>query len=344
MLSFPGIVTAVGILGAAGGALLSAWATFKYVLLGSYKLSAETSKSFFGRVQRDATFKWILISELIQEPKYPSMFEALIVMSGTPLFFSRGERLFTAGWQSKEDVSSVSFFRWDRKRVERLLRAGSDEPDIPISALIPGAQDRLGSLAFDPDARVYLNPGSYEDIEEDVCRVIRGEIRKTSFLLHGAPGNGKTQFIKYLSKKYRLPINVVYFQPDYSNLDIARMFSETPRNCIVLFEDFDNYFDGRECVMKHDEVKFTFDSVINSLDGVHNDYQGVIFAMTANNLDRIDYSIKCRPSRMKFVREFQPPGPDLIRTVLGDASDLQRKPQSLDELFLEKERASRSSL
>lgn len=342
VLSMAGIVSAAGILGAVGGALISVWATFKYVLLGSYKLSAETSKSFFDKVHRDASFKWILTSELTQEPKYPTMFDALVVMSGVPIFFSRGERLFTAGWQSKEEVSSVSFLRWHRRRVEAVLRPSPDEPDIPISALLPGSQDRLGSLCYDPNAKVYLNPGTYEDIEDDVARVVRGEIRKTSFLLHGAPGNGKTQFVKYLSRKYRLPINVVYFQADYSNLDIARMFSETPRNCILLFEDFDNYFDGRECAMKHDEVKFTFDSVINSLDGVHNDYQGVVFAMTVNNIDRVDASIKARPSRMKFVREFEPPGPNVVSALLGDSGAKIERQMSLDELFLERERLERS--
>lgn len=151
-----GIVSAAGILGAIGGALLSVWATFKYVLLGSYKLSAETSKSFFDKIHRDASFKWILTSELTQEPKYPTMFDALVVMSGVPIFFSRGERLFTAGWQSKEEVSSVSFLRWHRRRVEVVLRPSPDEPDIPISALLPGSQDRLGSLCYDPNTKVYL--------------------------------------------------------------------------------------------------------------------------------------------------------------------------------------------
>ena len=178
------------------------------------------------------------------------------------------------------------------------------------------------------------NEGSFEDIEADVAKVAKGSLKRTSFLLHGPPGNGKTNFIRQLARKYTLPIYVIYFNPDYNNLDIARMFSEIPRRCIILFEDFDNYFDGRNCTMKNDQVKFTFDSIINALDGVHNDYRGVVFAMTANNIDRIDSSLKCRPSRFKFVREFGNPNRTLRAKILG-STELADSTEgmSLDEVF-----------
>ena len=178
------------------------------------------------------------------------------------------------------------------------------------------------------------NEGSFEDIEADVAKVAKGSLKRTSFLLHGPPGNGKTNFIRQLARKYTLPIYVIYFNPDYNNLDIARMFSEIPRRCIILFEDFDNYFDGRNCTMKNDQVKFTFDSIINALDGVHNDYRGVVFAMTANNIDRIDSSLKCRPSRFKFVREFGNPNRSLRAKILGSAEMADStEGMSLDEVF-----------
>jgi ATP-dependent 26S proteasome regulatory subunit len=170
-----------------------------------------------------------------------------------------------------------------------------------------------------------------------VKKVANGSVKKTGILLHGKPGNGKTQFVKYLARKYLLPIHVVYLRPDYDNYDIARMFSEVPRRCIVLLEDFDNYFNGRECLMKNDQVRFTFDSVINALDGVHNDYRGVVFVMTANDIDKIDDSIKNRPSRFKFVKEVCPPDFDLRMKVLGSES-LAREMEgaSLDSVFARK--------
>ena len=99
-------------------------------------------------------------------------------------------------------------------------------------------------------------------------------------------------------------------------------------------EDFDNYFDGRECLMKNDQVKFTFDAFINALDGIHNDYRQVIFAMTANDITKIDESLTKRPSRFKFVREFGPPSDDVRRKILKDEDKIEKtRGLSLDQVF-----------
>lgn len=102
----------------------------------------------------------------------------------------------------------------------------------------------------------------------------------------------------------------------------------------MLMEDFDNYFNGRECILKNDSVKFSFDSFINSLDGVHNDYKQVVFILTANDINNIDESIKNRPSRFRFVKEV--PHPDretrlriLKNEVLVDLTE----GYSLDKVF-----------
>ena len=130
---------------------------------------------------------------------------------------------------------------------------------------------------------------------------------KTSALLYGLPGTGKTRLIKYFSLKYDLPIYSIYLNPEYNNLDILFMFSDIPKKCIVLFEDFDNYFDKRECIMKNNEVKFTYDVILSVLDGVYNEYNQVAFFMTCNDIEKVDKAIKERPSRMKYVREITGP-------------------------------------
>jgi adenylate kinase family enzyme len=329
------IASIFGFLGIAGTFFISAWALFKYILLGTYRLNGDASKRLFDKIENDASWTWILSGEHVTKPKYPDVHDVLAVLGGMIFYFSRGERLFTAGWKNKEDLSTVTFLRWQKKKIEKLLNVDlRDSASIPISALIPGSQDRLGSLEADENAKVYLNAGTYEDIEEDVKKVIRGISKKTGILLYGSPGSGKTQFIKYLSKKYSLPIYVVYLQADYSNYDIVRMFSEIPQRCIVLMEDFDNYFNGRECVIKNEQVRFTFDSVINALDGVHNDYKGVIFAMTTNNIDAVDDSLKSRPSRFKFVREFGLPNAEIRNRILQN-EDLVLKSEgfTLDQVF-----------
>lgn len=227
----------ISFLGIVGTFLVSFWAFFKYVLLGSYRIDSDISKRLIDKIKKESSWNWVLAGEFSENRRHPNIFESFVLINRLFFFFSRNERLMTAGWKSKEDLSSITFFRWDRNKVDYLLKSGCSNNSIAISALSIGAKDHLGSLTPDPKAEPYLNKGSYEDIEEEVKCVLSGSVNKTGILLYGSPGNGKTQFIKYLSKKYVLPIYVVYLKPDYDNYDIARMFSEIPENCIVLFEE-----------------------------------------------------------------------------------------------------------
>jgi len=321
-------------LGVVGTSFFSIWAFFKYVILGTYKLNSDASKRIVDKIEKNAQWKWILAGEHVLDPKYPDLYEAFVFLDGVPFFFSKSEKMMTAGWKGKEDYSIVSFFRWNRKKINSILKDEKSSNILTVSALIPGGIDRLGELSVEKDLELFLNKGTYEDIEKDVEKVATGELQKTSCLLHGSPGNGKTRFIKYLAKKYSMPINVIYLNPEYSNYDIVRMFSEVPRRSIVLMEDFDNYFHGRECSMKNDKVNFTFDSIINALDGVHNDYRGIVFAMTANDISKIDDALKSRPSRFKFVKEFSNPNDETRRKILKDDNHVEKTNNfSLDEVF-----------
>jgi len=323
------------VFGIISGVFVSVWATLKYIVLGTYKIDNDTSKRLVDLIESEANFKWILTGEHVTEPRYPDVYDALVQLKGASFYISRGERLLTAGWQGKEELTHVVFPRWHRKRILDIIkRKGLDAPSIPVMALTPHGTDRLGELSIDPNAVPVVDLKMCGDIEKDVKKVVAGEKGKTGLLLYGAPGNGKTQFIKYLARKYSLPIYVVYLNPDYSNLDIATMFASIPRRSLVLMEDFDSYFNGRECTMKNDKVKFTFDAFINALDGVHNDYKQVIFAMTANDIKKVDSSLTTRPSRFKFVCEFGPPSDEVRKTILGDDNLVKvTKGMSLDAVF-----------
>ena len=326
------ILTIIGIISTI---LVSSWAVFKYIILDNYRLDNDLSKKLINRLKNKNVRLWLLSKDKVKDPKYPDIFEVLVYLNGACFYFNRNERLLTAGWQSKESVSYIVFPRWQKKKIDIILD-GSDQEDntIPIMALVPRGSDRLGELICESNPNIYLSKDIYQDIEEDLKLVLDGKKRKTGCLLYGPPGNGKSQFIKYLSKKYCLPIYIVYLNPEYNNLDMALMFATIPQRCIVLMEDFDNYFHGRECSMKNDQVKFTFDSFINALDGVHNDYKQVMFVMTANDISKIDDSIKHRPSRFRFVKEVGPPNEEVRMKILNNKELVEQTAGlSLDKVF-----------
>jgi len=324
------IVFIAGVVGFLG----SVWAFLRYVLICSYRLEPETSKRVLTRILSEKNTKYIINSQHVLFPKLPETFSAIAKLDSVFFYFSREERLLNAGWKSKEDISQITFFRWSRRKIDKILTRSSDEVTVPVNALSPSGADKLGEIIRDESATIYLDEHTFSDIERDVVRVVKGELSKTSMLLYGEPGNGKTQFVKYLAKKYNLPVNVIYLTPDFSNIDISMMFANIPSNCIVLIEDFDTNFNGRECLMKNEHVRFTFDSIINALDGAYNDYKGVVFVMTANDIDKIDTSLKTRPSRFKFVRKFTNPSPETRMRILNDEVWVnQTEGLSLDQVF-----------
>jgi len=199
-------------------------------------------------------------------------------------------------------------------------------------AIAPHGSINIGVLDCN-EYNITLDKHIYEDIENDVIRVVNKEIKKTSAILHGPPGNGKSRFIKYIAQKYELPIYSFYFNPDYTNLDILETFSMIPPKSIVLFEDFDNYFEDRKCIMPNDNIKFTFDVLLNSLDGVYNDYKETIFFMTVNDLNKVSDAIKNRPSRFKYVKEFTNPSLELKINLLGEELANSTGDISLDQVF-----------
>jgi len=313
--------------------IVSIWATLRYFVLGSYKIDNDASKRLIESVEAESSFKWILINDRVTAPRYPDVYEAFVKFHGVWFFINRNERLLNAGWKGKEENTFVIFPRWQRSKIDNILcRKGFNNAGIPVMAMAPHGTDRLGELTSDPESLAVVD--NCTDIEAEIQEVIDGKKNKTGVLLYGPPGNGKTRFIKHLARKHSLPIHVVYLNPEYNNYDVAVMFASVPRRCIVLMEDFDNYFDGRKCIMKNDQVKFTFDAFINALDGVHNDYRQVVFAMTANDISKVDISLTSRPSRFKFVREFGPPSENVRRTILkNEALVKATEGMSLDEVF-----------
>ena len=79
-------------------------------------------------------------------------------------------------------------------------------------------------------------------------------------------------------------------------------------------------------------IKFTFDSILNCLDGVYNSYDKVVFFLTANDISKVDMALRQRPSRFKFVRNFDNPDAVLRESIVGSwASSLDGV--NLDQLL-----------
>lgn len=313
------------------------WAFFKYILLVDMRVDSNIYKTVYDLCANEK--KFMIYEEFVSENRHPVAYVAFCFFKGAPWFhMNHSERLMQAGFNEKDHVTVLTCFRWDYKKLKKFLTEKMTEMQlctlgVPVQLMLPYGLDKIGSLK-----EIFSEPLQedqlWRDMEDEVREVVDSKRKKTSMLLYGSPGNGKSFFIKYLATKYKLPVMIFTLSPDWTNHDLLLIFAQIPKKCIVLFEDFDNYFDCRTCIMNDNKnIKFTFDIILNGLDGAYTTHEGVVFVMTVNDISKVDEALKNRPSRFKFVREFGNPGIEVRRRLLPPEVAESSSDQSLDNIL-----------
>jgi hypothetical protein len=328
---------------------VGAWAFLKYILLIDMRIDSNTYKTLYDLCKDDR--KIMVYEEFISEKRHPVAYVAFCFFKGAPWFYlNHSERLLQAGFHDKDHITILTCFRWRYAALKRFLKERIADMQIctlgvPVQLMLPYGVDKIGSLK-EVFGEPMVSESLWRDFDEEVEEVVTGKRKKTSALLYGPPGNGKSHLIKHLATKHRIPMMIFTFSPDWTNHDLLLMFAEIPERCIVLFEDFDNYFDGRRCTLGGDNknIKFTFDIILNGLDGAYTTHEGVVFIMTVNDIDKVDEALKNRPSRFKFVREFGNPGPEVRRRILPKEMVAKSAGKSLDQVFRMAEQHARAEL
>jgi hypothetical protein len=304
---------------------ISAWAIFKYIVL----LEIRIEPAIFKKIYEASNHSWkIVFSEEVKiENRSPVEYASILKFKNYPYFYlTHSERLLTAGWQGKDHISKIVCLRWNFQGVSKLLKdlisnKLNFNSQVPVYIITPNFVDSIGkikSTSIMPIQPKFL----WEDLDQHIAETLENNNTKFGFILYGSPGNGKTSFIKYIADKHKLPIYYITFSPEYDNFSIMMLFAQIPPRSMVILEDFDSYFDKRQCIMQNNYgssttgARFTFDTILNSLDGVYTSYDRNIFVLTANNIDKIDDALKFRPSRFKIVREFKNPSPETISNFL----------------------------
>lgn len=142
----------------------------------------------------------------------------------------------------------------------------------------------------------------------------RGLPWKYGVLLKGAPGNGKTAFVRALAEDFNMPV-FSYDLATFENSELQSRWTNMRDNvpAIALIEDIDSVFIGREPA--HDKIDLTFDTLLNCIDGVERT-NGLLLFITTNKPETLDSALSgqatangmaTRPGRIDCAVEFNPP-------------------------------------
>lgn len=127
---------------------------------------------------------------------------------------------------------------------------------------------------------------------------------RRGWCIYGKPGCGKTRFITSIAEKINMPL-FTYDLASMTNDDFYNHFTfqHNSDGCIVLIEDIDNVFEGRNNKTNtQTSIGLTFDSLLNTIDGAAS-VSGVLLAITTNSRSSLDEAL-VRPGRVDRVVEF----------------------------------------
>ena len=202
----------------------------------------------------------------------------------------------------------------------------------PFSTVILNEKVKSDLIA---DVKDYLDPATRTWYSN------RGIPYRRGYLLYGPPGTGKSSLSLALAGHFKMRIYIVSLSSISSNEEnLASLFAELPRRCVVLLEDIDtaglthtrddqegsddgasdngnNDGDGSTNTTKsrdprkraasnananNNSGRLSLSGLLNILDGVASQ-EGRVLIMTTNHLEKLDKAL-IRPGRVDMIVKF----------------------------------------
>lgn len=244
-------------------------------------------------------------------------------------------------WVLKELLHEARTSYMKRDEAKTLIyrgttRSGSTEP----------TWQRCMSRASRPFSTVILNDKVKKDLIDDVTDYLdpntrrwysnRGIPYRRGYLLYGPPGTGKSSLSLALAGFFKMRIYIVSLSSVTANEEnLASLFAELPRRCVVLLEDIDTAglthtrdnngnptTDTETATTTTDMVpgqltpgnpagagakqetngRLSLSGLLNILDGVASQ-EGRVLIMTTNHIEKLDKAL-IRPGRVDMTVKF----------------------------------------
>lgn len=133
---------------------------------------------------------------------------------------------------------------------------------------------------------------------------------KRGYLFYGPPGNGKTSIAMAIAEHLNRDIYVMNLNSFESDGYMQKSFSLLGKNAILLVEDIDRAFVGRDNI----DCRVSFSSLLNSFDGALCK-DGLISIITTNYIDKLDGAL-VRAGRIDVKYEINNPSGELVKNYI----------------------------
>ncbi|KAF8178832.1 hypothetical protein K438DRAFT_1843737 [Mycena galopus ATCC 62051] len=175
----------------------------------------------------------------------------------------------------------------------------------------------FSTLVLPPDIKETLLADAQEFLASEKYYKMAGIPHRRGYLLHGAPGTGKSSTVHAIAGELGLEIYFISLaNPGVDDYSLGRLISDTPSRCILLIEDIDCAFPSREDRDEDEEREpqldrdgnpipprmippksaVTLSGLLNVLDSVSSEEGRIIFA-TTNHIENLDPAL-IRAGRM----------------------------------------------
>jgi AAA+ superfamily predicted ATPase len=108
---------------------------------------------------------------------------------------------------------------------------------------------------------------------------------KRGYLFYGPPGTGKTTLAQAVASYLKKDIAFINLNSIQSDSQLINVFAHIPENSVLLIEDIDCVFHGRNPVSTVNKI--TFSCLLNCLDGVLSQ-DGMVTILTTNHIEKLD--------------------------------------------------------
>lgn len=155
-------------------------------------------------------------------------------------------------------------------------------------------REPFDTLAYPPHVLKLVEEAKRWLASEDWYKA-RGVPWALAWTLYGIGGTGKTSLARATAQELDMPL----FLMDLSSMSNSELvshwaYTKTFAPCLILIEDLDVVFDGRENRMGELGGGLTFDCLLNVIDGVE-DVDGLFLVITTNHIESIDAAL-CQPT------------------------------------------------